>query len=182
MGSGVSKKLDTSREVIVIGLDNSGKSTILKKLNNPEDKCPVVPTISFRATKIKVNSTNITCFDMSGQGRYRFLWQQYYGNCHGLVFVLDSADRLRMPVAREELELAVKSDELSQKNVPILILANKNDLPDAIAANKCATLLDLDHLLKCPWLACSSNGLSGEGINEGFNWLTNQMRTSRTKS
>ena len=46
-----------------------------------------------------------TAFDMSGASRYRSLWATYYADAHALLFVLDSADRLRgrgrEPGARE---------------------------------------------------------------------------------
>lgn len=39
---------------------------------------------------------SLTVFDMSGAGRYRPLWEQYYCEAQGVLFVLDSADRLRL--------------------------------------------------------------------------------------
>lgn len=37
---------------------------------------------------------------MSGQGRYRSLWEHYYSDVEAIVFVLDSSDRIRMCVAK----------------------------------------------------------------------------------
>ncbi len=41
---------------------------------------------------------------MSGQGRYRNLWEQYYKTAEAVIFVIDSNDKLRSVVARDELE------------------------------------------------------------------------------
>ena len=41
---------------------------------------------------------------MSGQGRYRSLWEQYYRDAEAVIFVVDSSDKLRTVVARDELE------------------------------------------------------------------------------
>ena len=119
MGAGIAKLSDSNFEVVVIGLDNSGKTTILNWLKDPVavKTTSATPTVGYKTTKVKVNSTSMTCFDMSGQGRYRNLWQNYYRNCTGVVFVLDSSDRMRMPVAKEELELAIGSEELSRRKV-----------------------------------------------------------------
>ena len=38
----------------------------------------------------------VTAFDMSGAGRYRSLWEAYYPEAAAVVFVVDSADRLRL--------------------------------------------------------------------------------------
>ena len=48
-------------------------------------------------------NVGFTAFDMSGQGRYRNLWEHYYKECQGIVFVVDSSDKLRMVVAKDEL-------------------------------------------------------------------------------
>ena len=65
-----------------------------------------------------------TAFDMSGQGRYRNLWEHYYRDCQvaiiitpdinldifhqGIIFVVDSSDRLRMVVAKDELDMLLQ--------------------------------------------------------------------------
>ena len=49
-----------------------------------------------------------TAFDMSGQGRYRNLWEHYYKECQGIVFVVDSSDKLRMVVAKDELDMLLQ--------------------------------------------------------------------------
>ncbi len=45
---------------------------------------------------------------MSGQGRYRNLWEHYYKECQGVVFVVDSSDKLRMVVAKDELDMLLQ--------------------------------------------------------------------------
>jgi signal recognition particle receptor subunit beta len=47
-----------------------------------------------------------------------------------VIFVVDSADKDRVEVARQELELMLQEEEL--KGVPVLVLANKQDLPNAL--------------------------------------------------
>ena len=68
---------------------------------------------------------------MAGQSRYRSLWERYYVDCHGVVFVIDSCDSMRMAVAANELHLMIQHPEMLANRVPILILANKCDLPNA---------------------------------------------------
>ena len=60
------KKKEAS--VIVVGLDNSGKSTVLNYLKPEESKVhDIVPTIGFNVDKFKVRSIEVTAFDMSGK-------------------------------------------------------------------------------------------------------------------
>ncbi|KPP56278.1 ADP-ribosylation factor-like protein 6-like [Scleropages formosus] len=98
--------------VLCLGLDNSGKTTIINQLK-PSNASPlflsaqtqdIVPTIGFSIEKFKTSSLSFTVFDMSGQGRYRNLWEHYYKEGQAIIFVIDSGDKLRMVVAKEELD------------------------------------------------------------------------------
>lgn len=62
---------------------------------------------------------------MSGQGRYRSLWEHYYADVQAVIFVLDSTDRLRVCVAKEELEQLLGHEDIKISNAPILFFANK---------------------------------------------------------
>ena len=65
--------------VLVVGLDNSGKTTVMNHFKPPEEKITeIVPTVGFNVEKFTVKNLSFTAFDMSGQGRYRNLWEHYY--------------------------------------------------------------------------------------------------------
>ena len=66
---------------------------------------------------------------MSGQGRYRSLWEHYYSDVQAIIFVLDSTDRLRMCVAKEELEQLLAHEAIRKIAAPILFFSNKVGLP-----------------------------------------------------
>ena len=68
-----------------------------------------------------------TVWDVGGQEKIRQLWKHYYQNSEGLIFVVDSSDRERMYEAREELFGILDSDAM--RGVPVVVLANKQDLP-----------------------------------------------------
>ncbi|CAH8500216.1 unnamed protein product, partial [Heterobilharzia americana] len=76
-------------KVLVIGLDNSGKSTILNKLQSKDaQKSIVVPTIGYNVEKLKFNEVMFVCFDMSGSGTYRSLWEKFYKECQAIIYVV----------------------------------------------------------------------------------------------
>lgn len=41
---------------------------------------------------------------MSGQSKYRDLWEKHYNAIEAIIYVVDSADELRFGVAENELE------------------------------------------------------------------------------
>eukprot|EP00118_Oscarella_pearsei_P014058 m.118021 g.118021 ORF g.118021 m.118021 type:complete len:142 (+) comp37637_c0_seq3:226-651(+) len=121
------------------------------------------------------NSLQFTVFDMSGQGRYRNLWEHYYKDAQGIIFVIDSSDKLRLVVAKDELNLLLAHDNIKSRRVPILFYANKMDCKEALSAVKVSTLMSMDTIKNKPWHICASNALTGEGLQEGVDWLSDQI-------
>lgn len=108
-------------KILVVGLNNSGKSTIINQLKPEEERSSeIVPTVGLSVEKFKNQKVLFTALDMSGQGRYRDLWEHYYRECEGIMFVVDSSDRLRLAVAREELDLLLQNPDMAGKNLTIL--------------------------------------------------------------
>jgi len=173
MGSFKSK---IKQNIVFVGLDNSGKSTVINYLK-PQRKrqLDIAPTMVFQVEQFKYDGIQLTVFDMSGQGRYRNLWEYYYKETTGIVFVIDSADTLRLCVARDELRNLLSYGEMSLSNIPILFFANKMDLPNSQTAPEIAEQLEL-HTLDNPHQIIASNALTGSGITEGMNWLIEHVK------
>ncbi|KAI2530538.1 ARL6 isoform 7, partial [Pan troglodytes] len=131
----------------------------------------ILPTIGFSIEKFKSSSLSFTVFDMSGQGRYRNLWEHYYKEGQAIIFVIDSSDRLRMVVAKEELDTLLNHPDIKHRRIPILFFANKMDLRDAVTSVKVSQLLCLENIKDKPWHICASDAIKGEGLQEGVDWL-----------
>lgn len=116
---------------------------------------------------------------MSGQGRYRSLWEHYYTDVQAIIYVLDSTDRLRMCVAKEELEQLLAHEAIARVRVPVLFFANKMDIPGAMTPEECMEELELEHIRDKPWHITPSNALNGAGVNEGIEWLCRNIDAPR---
>lgn len=164
--------------ILCVGLDNSGKSTVINFLR-PKDsqKQDIVPTVGFSVEKFQSQNLAFTVFDMSGQGRYRTLWEHYYKEAHAIIFVVDSADKLRIAVAKDELSQLLHHSDISGRKIPILFYANKMDMPDSLSAVKCSQLLGLDNIKNKAWHICASNAKTGEGLQDGISWLSEQLQS-----
>ncbi|CAG0899108.1 unnamed protein product [Darwinula stevensoni] len=133
--------------VVVVGLDNSGKTTILNHFKPTEAKDTlIVPTIGFAVEQFKYKNVVFSAWDMSGQSRYRNLWEQYYRDCQGIIFVIDSADSLRLVVAKDELDMLLEHENIQARHIPILLFANKMDLKDAMSPLEISRSLELSKL------------------------------------
>merc|ERR1712007_235213 len=117
--------------ILMVGLDASGKTTILYKFKLGE-VVTTIPTIGFNVETVEYKNLNFTVWDVSGQDKIRPLWRYYYQGTNGLIFVLDSNDRDRIEEAREELTKILSEDEM--RDAVLLVFANKQDLPNAMTA------------------------------------------------
>ncbi|XP_031768089.2 uncharacterized protein LOC113519207 isoform X1 [Galleria mellonella] len=89
----------TEVTVLVLGLDNSGKSTLLNTLRPPEQRLPhVTPTVAHQQDHFQSGGVSFSAWDVSGAPRHRALWERHYRRAHALIFVVDSADHLRLVV------------------------------------------------------------------------------------
>uniref|UniRef100_A0A1I8ISZ4 ADP-ribosylation factor 6 n=1 Tax=Macrostomum lignano TaxID=282301 RepID=A0A1I8ISZ4_9PLAT len=113
--------------------------------------------------------------DVGGQEKIRPLWRHYYTGTHGLIFVIDSSDRDRIDEARLELHKILEDREM--RGAIVLIIANKQDLPDAMRPNEIQDRLSLSHLTDRVWYVQPACATSGEGLYEGLTWLTSNSRT-----
>jgi ADP-ribosylation factor-like protein 6 len=172
--------------VVVLGLDNSGKTTLVSHLK-PDSGGKVfesTPTVGFTVEKIQKGNIDFTIFDMSGQSTYRGLWEAYYADVSAIIWVLDSSDKLRMTMAKHELHLLLAHKELLQRQVPILVFANKMDAKNSLSPVECMQLLGLDGISDKPWHITASNAVSGDGIDDGIQWLgesVKKLEVSKTK-
>ncbi len=97
MGGSFGKK---KSKIIIVGLDNSGKSTMINMLKPKKyAEVEIAATVGFKVETFSKSKIDFTVFDMSGQSKYRSLWEQYYEEAEAIIFVIDSADRLRIKVA-----------------------------------------------------------------------------------
>ncbi|GFZ42703.1 hypothetical protein JCM24511_00420 [Saitozyma sp. JCM 24511] len=123
--------------VVIIGLDNAGKTTMLEKIKtmyNPTPGMPpekIGPTVGQNIGKISLPSTTLHFFDLGGQRDIRSIWPKYYDECHAVVFVLDACDQARLSETWEVFDEVVNSPRLL--NLPLLLLANKQDIPGSLS-------------------------------------------------
>merc|ERR1711972_170784 len=138
--------------ILMVGLDAAGKTTILYKLKLGE-VVTTIPTIGFNVESVE------------------------YKNIQGVIFVVDSNDRDRMEEAREELMRMMNEDEM--RYAALLVLANKQDLPNSMTAAEVAEKLGLQTMRNRQWFIQSACATTGDGLYEGLDWLSRMVSSKR---
>ncbi|KAL4656936.1 ADP-ribosylation factor-like protein 11 [Arapaima gigas] len=153
-------------QVLLMGLDYAGKSTLLYKLKSDE-AVQTQPTVGFNVVTLQVNKNiGFTIWDVGGQGNMRPNWKYYLEGSDALMFVVDSSDRERMSEAKKALKAMLGDKNL--KGVPLMVLANKQDLPNVMTIKEVAVALGLDSCTDRHWeiQACSTH--SSLGLRQAF--------------
>ncbi|XP_047143370.2 ADP-ribosylation factor-like protein 4A isoform X1 [Hydra vulgaris] len=145
------------------------------------------PTTAFNAKTIQVlKNIKLDIWDTTGSSAFRPLWKAYVRKSDAIIFVIDSSDHERFDEAKIELELIVNSKET--KGIPVLIVANKQDLSFSVSPIYIAQKLQLDSLVESVnWHVYPISARHGTGVDDMLLKLAemiamNKVVTKRTKS
>lgn len=173
MGLALSKLFDKlfgkkEMRILMLGLDAAGKTTILYKLKLGE-VVSSVPTIGFNVETVEYKNIKFTVWDVGGQDKIRLLWRHYYQNTQGLIFVVDSSDKDRIDIAKEELQRMLGEEEL--RDAVVLVFANKQDM-GVMSVADITERLALHSMRGREWFIQGTCAITGDGLYDGLDWLT----------
>ncbi|VDL69670.1 unnamed protein product [Nippostrongylus brasiliensis] len=168
------KQREREREirVLILGLDNAGKTTITKKFLG-EDLSLVEPTLGFNIKTVDFHGFTINFWDVGGQKSLRSYWRNYFEQTDALIWVVDSGDRERLIACREELKSLLTEERLS--GATLLVLANKQDLPSAAKVGDIAKLMELEEIKSHHWRIYSCSAMTGENLLEAVSWMCDDV-------
>ncbi|NXH86857.1 ARL14 protein, partial [Edolisoma coerulescens] len=151
--------------IVMLGLDSAGKSTLLYKFRY-KDAFLTMPTIGFNVDMIEAGKDfTLTFWDVGGQKKMRELWSNFLEDTDGLLYVVDSSDKRRLEESRREFELTLKNESI--KNVPVVVLANKQDLPGALNAEEITRKFKMKkYCSDRNWYVQPCCAITGEGLAE----------------
>jgi len=159
------------KQILILGLDGSGKTTIINRFKygvSPE----TIPTIGYNNEIIKYKKYKFDMWDVGGNSNLRILWKYYIANIKGIIYVIDSNDKDRLFLSRDCLEDFLYINKLN--NIPILMLANKQDYETATNMKKLNDIFT-DYFINEKIVLKSCCAIKGVGLYEGLKWLSKNI-------
>ncbi|XP_007462092.1 PREDICTED: ADP-ribosylation factor-like protein 2 isoform X2 [Lipotes vexillifer] len=139
------KQKERELRLLMLGLDNAGKTTILKKFNG-EDIDTISPTLGFNIKTLEHRGFKLNIWDVGGQKSLRSYWRNYFESTDGLIWVVDSADRQRMRDCQRELQNLLVEEAL-----------------------------ELDSIRSHHWCIQGCSAVTGENLLPGIDWLLDDI-------
>ncbi|XP_065341909.1 ADP-ribosylation factor-like protein 2 [Cloeon dipterum] len=166
------KQKEKEMRLLILGLDNAGKTTILKRFNG-EEVNTISPTLGFNIKTLEHRGYKLNFWDVGGQKSLRSFWRNYFESTDGLIWVVDSADKRRLEDCCRELHSLLAEEMLS--GATLLVFANKQDLPGALTAEEIKDVMQLETIKTHHWRIMWCSALTGENLLPGMDWLIDDI-------
>ncbi|VDN07954.1 unnamed protein product [Thelazia callipaeda] len=156
-------------ELTLVGLQNSGKTTFLNVIASGKFTEDMIPTVGFNMRKITKGNVTIKLWDIGGQPRFRSMWERYCRGVNAIIFMVDAADEDKLEASRMELIQLLDKPQLD--SIPVLVLANKKDLPGALDERQLIERMNLSAIqnreICCYSISCKEK----DNIDITLQWL-----------
>jgi len=163
-------------ELTLVGLQNSGKTTLVNVLASGQFSEDMIPTVGFNMKKITKGNVTIKLWDIGGQPRFRSMWERYCRGVNAILFVVDAADPEKFEATKKELHDLLSKPPLA--SIPLLVLGNKNDLPAAIGVEEIISKLDLKSITGREVCCYSISAKNSVNIDITLEWLIKHSKTA----
>ncbi|XP_007944413.2 ADP-ribosylation factor-like protein 9 [Orycteropus afer afer] len=118
---------EKNKQIIVLGLDGAGKTSVLYSLASNRVQHSMAPTKGLHAVCINIQDRQMEFLEIGGSEPFRSYWEMYLPKGLLLIFVVDSADHSRLPEAKKHLHQVIGTNPI----LPLIVFANKQDLEAA---------------------------------------------------
>ena len=171
-------------KIVFVGLANSGKTTLVKRLKEggvPEHTEPTMGVaIELLEFEDKENKkVQYLALDCGGQPAFaRAVWQPHVGVANGVVFMFDSTDEGSVNDTSLWLKEVLQwmKDGKYKGDLPLLFLANKSDLDTAVKLDEIIKRLNLNKFIGKSFGVYQISALTGDNVDEAFEWFYQRVK------
>lgn len=147
--------------ILVTGPYHAGKSTVVQNLSQTAVSVDRMgTTVAFDYGSLDVSGVSVGLLGTPGQERFEFIFKIFAREVNGILLVVDSTKP-------GELERAKEMRKLAGEQIPMVVLANKQDLPEALSIGEIRKALGLGEDVP----VVGTIATNGSGLREGLEKL-----------
>lgn len=159
--------------ISIFGIDNAGKTCFLRSLAG-DFNFDTIPTIGFGQEQFMYDDIKLKVYDLGGDAKFRNVWTRYFAEIWGFIYVVDASDPDRFEESAKQLKEMVQHKMLTGK--PYIVVANKQDKPNAVKADQLKKLFkSVPNIKKVQFLDASVTTIQDNKCNEGVSTATSQL-------
>ncbi|NXD87475.1 ARF5 factor, partial [Halcyon senegalensis] len=137
------------------------------------------PPAGFNVETVEYKNICFTVWDVGGQDKIRPLWRHYFQNTQaglagsGCLGGSPRATLRQHPAQPSPRSPQLQEDEL--RDAVLLVFANKQDMPNAMAVSELTDKLGLQTLRSRTWYVQATCATQGTGLYDGLDWLSHEL-------
>ncbi|CAR24846.1 RRM domain-containing protein [Lachancea thermotolerans] len=112
--------------IVIVGLQNSGKTSLTTVLLGRPFEQDTIPTLGMRMEQFSLGLNVVRIFDLAGQHRFHHIWKRYFERADLIIYVIDLSDLTNWQECKRTLHQVIV--DTNRDGIPMLILGNKIDL------------------------------------------------------
>lgn len=129
--------------ISIIGQPFAGKTTLVRAISGEDTEAETSPTIAAKSYTVEHGRVKLNVNDIGGQPRFEILWEPYCAASNAILYVIDSADEEAVKTSEGQLQSLFENE--AYVNIPILVIANKQDLNEAMPQEEIISRLKLNN-------------------------------------
>ncbi|KAH0788543.1 ADP-ribosylation factor-like protein 13B [Histomonas meleagridis] len=156
--------------IAILGIDNAGKTCFLRSLAG-DFNFDTVPSSGLGQESFMYDDVKLKVYDLGGGPKFRSVWQRFFAEIWGFIYVVDASDTERFEESARVLK-EITSHEM-MKGKPYIVIANKQDLPNAVPAEKLKKTMKISKNIDVKDAAVIK--VDGDKCNEGVSESTSAL-------
>lgn len=159
--------------LLVVGPRGAGKTAVLAEFGHG---ATTLPARGFPVESVECRNMSLIAWNTGLEKKRAPLSSHIYETVHGRIYVADSTNRERIGFARDEIARLVRDRDW--RDTVLLVLANMQDLPNAMTVMEVAEGLGLHNVWHKQWSIQGACTRTGNGVLEGLDWLEEALMSA----
>ena len=184
---GMKHEKKRNEKIAVVGMPNAGKSTFFYRLQLGHIERENL-TEFFIIKKINFKIFEFVSWDLgSSDPIIKASTNKILQNCTGLIIIVDSAEKKEFvhleKILKKEIKHIFEILSINDDSLPILLFANKQDLPNSINPKELFSIAfeNIDEQKKREVFIQPCSTINGDGVSKGIDWLCEKLQQGRQK-